>query len=102
MTAWFGGGVGKDGVLSVPSPSLTRVIDLRQEKTVCGEMTDWAKVTCRLQACRMGVKELVGVFRGGEGDFDRLQDVCPFFSFFVCLLRDVVDTYCLLSISNSR
>jgi len=37
------GGVGKDGVLSVPSLSLTRVIELRQEKIVCGEMNDWER-----------------------------------------------------------
>jgi len=34
------GGVGKDGVLSVPPLSLTRVVEPRQEKVVCGEMTD--------------------------------------------------------------
>jgi len=39
------GGVGKDRVLSVPPLWLTRVIELRQEKIVCREMTDWAKVT---------------------------------------------------------
>jgi len=41
----------------------------------------------------MGAKGLVGVFRGGKGDFD--YGMCADLSFplFVCLLQDIVETY---------
>ena len=35
--AWFGGGVGKGGVLSALSLSFTRAVELGEEKIVCGE-----------------------------------------------------------------
>ena len=41
----LGGGVGEDGVLSVPSLSLIRTTESGEEKIDCGEIADLAKVT---------------------------------------------------------
>ena len=41
----LGGGVGEEGVLSVPSLSLTRTTESGEEKVDFGEIADRAKVT---------------------------------------------------------